>query len=51
MTISDVFAALIEDRRYRPPMPRVEAYNILCGMNGKLERALVAAFRDVALSR
>jgi len=51
LTISDVFAALIEDRRYRPPMPRVEAYNILCGMNGKLERALVAAFRDVALSR
>jgi HD-GYP domain-containing protein (c-di-GMP phosphodiesterase class II) len=51
LTISDIFAALIEDRRYRPPMPRAEAYNILCGMNGKLESALVAAFKDVALSR
>jgi HD-GYP domain-containing protein (c-di-GMP phosphodiesterase class II) len=51
LTISDIFAALIEDRRYRPPMPRPEAYNILCGMNGKLEQALVAAFKDVALSR
>jgi putative nucleotidyltransferase with HDIG domain len=51
LTISDIFAALIEDRRYRPPMPRADAYNILCGMNGKLERPLVAAFKDVALSR
>ena len=51
LTISDIFAALIEDRRYRPPMPRSDAYNIICGMNGKLEKALVAAFKDVALSR
>jgi putative nucleotidyltransferase with HDIG domain len=51
LTISDIFAALIEDRRYRQPMPRPEAYNILCGMNGKLEKALVAAFKEVALSR
>ena len=51
LTISDIFAALIEDRRYRPPMSRADAYNILCGMNGKLEKALVAAFKDVALSR
>lgn len=51
LTISDIFAALIEDRRYRQPMPRADAYNILCGMNGKLEKALVSAFKDVALSR
>lgn len=51
LTISDIFAALIEDRRYRPPMPRADAYNILCGMNGKLEKALVGAFKNVALSR
>ncbi|HEY2248975.1 MAG TPA: HD domain-containing phosphohydrolase [Bradyrhizobium sp.] len=51
LTISDIFAALIEDRRYKPPMRRADAYNILCGMHGKLERALVAAFKDVALSR
>jgi putative nucleotidyltransferase with HDIG domain len=51
LTISDIFAALIEDRRYRPPMPRADAYNILCGMDGKLEKALVTAFKDAALSR
>src|SRR4029077_16241407 len=51
LTISDIFAALIEDRRYRPPMPRADAYNILSGMDGKLEKPLVAAFKEVALSR
>lgn len=51
LTISDIFAALIEDRRYRPPMPRTDAYNILCGMQGKLEKPLVAAFKEVALGR
>jgi putative nucleotidyltransferase with HDIG domain len=49
LTISDVFAALIEDRRYKPPMPRPKAYEILCEMRGKLEAPLVAAFREVAL--
>ena len=51
LTISDIFSALIEDRRYRPPMPREDAYGILCGMRGKLEKPLVASFRDVALRR
>jgi putative nucleotidyltransferase with HDIG domain len=51
LTISDIFAALIEDRRYKPPMPREQAYDILCGMHGKLEKALVTAFRPVALDR
>src|ERR1700761_1172883 len=51
LTISDIFAALIEDRRYRPPMARADAYGILSGMSGKLEKALVADFKDVALSR
>jgi hypothetical protein len=32
-------------------MPREKAYEILQGMNGKLERPLVEAFREVALSR
>jgi putative nucleotidyltransferase with HDIG domain len=49
LTISDIFAALIERRPYRPAMPRREAYKILCGMDGKLERSLVKAFRNVAL--
>jgi hypothetical protein len=32
-------------------MPRDQAYDILCGMQGKLEKVLVAAFRPVALDR
>jgi putative nucleotidyltransferase with HDIG domain len=50
MTISDIFAALIEDRRYKPSMPRAQAYEILCGMRGKLEGPLVTAFKEVALN-
>ena len=49
LTISDIFAALIEARPYRAPMPRHTAYQILCDMNEKLERPLVKAFRNVAL--
>lgn len=51
LTIADIFAALIEHRHYKPTMPRAEAYNILCGMNGKLEKPLVASFKQVALTR
>ena len=51
LTISDIFAALIEDRRYRPAMAREAAYDIICNMRGKLEAPLVAAFKPVALSR
>jgi putative nucleotidyltransferase with HDIG domain len=51
LTISDIFSALIEDRRYSRPMSREEAYGILCRMQGKLEKALVASFGPVALNR
>jgi putative nucleotidyltransferase with HDIG domain len=51
LTISDIFAALIEHRHYKPTMLREQAYEILQGMQGKLEKPLVAAFRDVALKR
>jgi putative nucleotidyltransferase with HDIG domain len=51
LTISDIFAALIEDRRYKPPMPRDQAYEIIKSMQGKLEGPLVAAFKPVALNR
>ncbi|TKW78250.1 MAG: HD domain-containing protein [Bradyrhizobium icense] len=50
LTISDIFAALVESRPYRPSMSRQDAYKILCGMEGKLEGALVRAFRSVALA-
>ncbi len=49
LTISDIFAALIERRSYRPPMSRESAYKVLCGMEGKLEGSLLRAFRKVAL--
>ncbi|GAB1716492.1 MAG: response regulator receiver (CheY-like) modulated metal dependent phosphohydrolase [Nitrobacter sp.] len=50
LTISDIFAALIEFRPYRPAMSRPDAYKILCGMDGKLEGALVKAFQGIALN-
>ena len=49
LTISDIFAALVERRPYRPPMPGQDAYQVLCDMAGKLEGSLVKAFRNVAL--
>jgi HD-GYP domain-containing protein (c-di-GMP phosphodiesterase class II) len=49
LTISDIFAALIESRRYRPAMPGEDAYRVLCEMDGKLERPLVQAFQKIAL--
>jgi putative nucleotidyltransferase with HDIG domain len=52
LTISDIFAALIEYRSYKPVMAREKAYEIVQGMEGsKLEKPLVGAFRDVALTR
>jgi putative nucleotidyltransferase with HDIG domain len=51
LTISDIFAALIEHRHYKPNMPREKAYEIIRSMRGKLEGPLVAAFKDVALNR
>jgi putative nucleotidyltransferase with HDIG domain len=50
LTISDIYAALIESRPYRAPMAGPDAYKILEGMSGKLERSLVRAFRKVALA-
>ncbi len=51
LTVSDIFAALIEARPYKATMSREDAYNILTGMNGKLEKPLVTAFKEVALIR
>ncbi len=51
LTVSDIFSALIEHRPYKPAMRRERAYDILQGMQGKLEKALIVAFKDVALTR
>ena len=37
LTISDIFAALIEHRHYKPTMSREQAYEIIQSMHGKLE--------------
>lgn len=48
LTIVDIFSALIDRRSYKEPMLAKEAFEILVGMEGKLERALVKAFEPVA---
>lgn len=49
LTISDIFAALIEQRAYKMPMPNEVAFDHLHKMEGKLDMSLVSAFRPVAL--
>ncbi len=48
VTIADIFAALIERRAYKRPLPGLQAYKILVDMGGKLDQDLVRAFRGVA---
>ena len=48
VTIADIFAALIERRSYKSPLPGSEAYKILVEMGAKLDQDLVRAFRSVA---
>lgn len=48
ITISDIFAALIEARPYKAPKPAREAYAILQSMGAKLDADLVRAFGAVA---
>uniref|UniRef100_A0A9E8A291 HD domain-containing protein n=1 Tax=Bosea sp. NBC_00436 TaxID=2969620 RepID=A0A9E8A291_9HYPH len=49
ITICDVYAALIERRSYKPPMPPGEAYATLAAMDGKLDRDLVRVFGEIVL--
>ncbi|SDN18028.1 HDIG domain-containing protein [Methylobacterium phyllostachyos] len=48
ITITDIFAALIEARPYKAPKPAQEAYAILKAMGGKLDADFVRAFAAVA---
>ncbi len=43
-TICDIYAALVESRPYRAPMPSADAIDILLGMKDKLDMPLVRAF-------
>lgn len=53
LTISDIFSALIEYRYYKPTMSRDQAYNVLWELQkqGKIEKALLVAFKEVAMNR
>ncbi|NEM46362.1 MAG: phosphohydrolase, partial [Xanthomonas perforans] len=44
VTICDIYAALVESRPYRTPMPSGQAVEVLLGMAGKLDMPLVHAF-------
>ena len=46
ITVCDIYAALVERRPYRAPMPGPEAIGILHGMGGKLDRSLVRSFEQ-----
>jgi len=50
ITICDIYAALIERRSYKPPMPPEEAYAVLAGMAGKLDLDLVRVFGEVIVA-
>jgi putative nucleotidyltransferase with HDIG domain len=48
LTIADIFAALIEQRSYKPPLPSEKAYEVLLDMGPKLDKDLVREFRGVS---
>ena len=48
-TIVDIYAALIEARPYRVPFTHAKAFDTMEKMDGKLDRALLNAFRPVTL--
>ena len=50
VTICDIYAALIERRPYKNPLGSEEAFAILAGMTGKLDRAMLEAFRPVSVA-
>ncbi len=50
ITVCDIYAALVERRPYRAPMPTDKAVKVLYTLEGKLDMALVRAF-ERAVSR
>jgi putative nucleotidyltransferase with HDIG domain len=47
VTICDIYAALIERRPYRAPMPHLQAFAVLTDMGDKLDRSLLKYFEAV----
>ncbi|MCJ2061603.1 HD domain-containing protein [Methylobacterium sp. J-088] len=50
VTVCDVYGALIERRPYRAPLGSAEAFGILDGMAGRLDRVLIGAFKPVVIA-
>ena len=50
VTICDIFAALIEERAYKTPMPPEAAYDVLRRLGPALDQHLVGAFGKLALA-
>ena len=50
-TIVDIHSALVENRAYRLPYTHNRAFAIMEGMEGKLDKHLLQAFRPVALGK
>ncbi len=48
ITVVDIFSALIEERSYKDQLSAIDAYDIMLGMKGQLDPALVSAFAHVA---
>ena len=47
VTICDIYAAMSEQRPYKPARPPAAAFAVLEEMGGKLDRVLVESFREV----
>ncbi len=50
VTLADIFAALVEERSYKPALSRAAAIDIMVGMGPKLDPDLLGVFRRMALS-
>ncbi len=48
ITIADVYAALIEQRSYKPALSGAQAFKILQAMGPKLDAALVREFQPLS---
>lgn len=50
LTIVDIFSALIDERSYKQPMSRTQAFEKMLTMEGKLDMEILNAFKPVALT-
>jgi HD-GYP domain-containing protein (c-di-GMP phosphodiesterase class II) len=48
ITIVDIYAALVEKRAYRLQFTHIKAFEMMEGMDGKLDQHLLQAFRPLA---